>query len=130
MLCRVYSYSCSLLVDYSPQSSNTDIHDLINDPRAAIEKGWSLLSSVGKAAVELGRHVKNNAVNGEYVNPAVIDQIRDNVNYYVNSLTQPRVKKKSKAYMAHEYSISFIANPVICIIFPLLFKQPYFISSR
>lgn len=103
MLCRVYSYSCSLLVDYSPQSSNTDIHDLINDPRAAIEKGWSLLSSVGKAAVELGRHVKNNAVNGEYVNPAVIDQIRDNVNYYVNSLTQPRVKKKKKikVYMVH-----------------------------
>lgn len=95
MLCRVYSYSCSLLVDYSSQSSNTDIHDLINDPRAAIEKGWSLLSSVGKAAIELGRHVKNNAVNGEYVNPAVIDQIRDNVNYYVNSLTQPRVKKKA-----------------------------------
>ncbi|CEJ00939.1 hypothetical protein RMCBS344292_14978 [Rhizopus microsporus] len=81
--------------DYSSQSSNTDIHDLINDPRAAIEKGWSLLSSVGKAAVELGRHVKNNAVNGEYVNPAVIDQIRDNVNYYVNSLTQPRQTQSS-----------------------------------
>ncbi|CAO3665865.1 unnamed protein product [Rhizopus microsporus] len=81
--------------DYSPQSSNTDIHDLINDPRAAIEKGWSLLSSVGKAAIELGRHVKNNAVNGEYVNPAVIDQIRDNVNYYVNSLTQPRQTQSS-----------------------------------
>ncbi|CAO3703475.1 unnamed protein product [Rhizopus stolonifer] len=79
--------------DYQPKQSNTDIHELINDPRAAIEKGWSLLSYVGKAAVELGR-----SVNDSYVKPAAAqisdphfrEQVRDNVNSYVSSFTQSR----------------------------------------
>ncbi|KAI9275399.1 hypothetical protein BY458DRAFT_507336 [Sporodiniella umbellata] len=79
--------------DQPPRQSNPDIHELINDPRAAIEKGWSLLSYVGKAAVELGR-----TVNDSYVKPAAAqiadpqfrDQMRENVSHYVNSFTQPR----------------------------------------
>lgn len=73
---------------------SVDIHEIINDPRVAIEKGWSLLSYVGKAAVELGKYA-----NDTYVKPAAAQladpnfrgQVRENVNSYVNSFTQPRV---------------------------------------
>ncbi|KAG1457630.1 hypothetical protein G6F46_001053 [Rhizopus delemar] len=79
--------------DYQPKSSNTDLHEIIQDPRAAIEKGWSLLSYVGKAAVDFGR-----TVNETYVKPAAAqladpqfrDHVRENVNHYVQSITQPR----------------------------------------
>lgn len=82
------------IVDYQPKSSNTDLHEIIQDPRAAIEKGWSLLSYVGKAAVDFGR-----TVNETYVKPAAAqladpqfrDHVRENVNHYVQSITQPRV---------------------------------------
>lgn len=75
-----------------------DIHEIINDPRVAIEKGWSLLSYVGKAAVELGKYA-----NDTYVKPAAAQladpnfrgQVRDNVSSYVSSLTQPKVSIKS-----------------------------------
>ncbi|KAL7318146.1 ADP-ribosylation factor GTPase-activating protein gcs1, variant 2 [Mucor circinelloides] len=72
---------------------SVDIHEIINDPRVAIEKGWSLLSYVGKAAVELGKYA-----NDTYVKPAAAQladpnfrgQVRDNVSSYVSSLTQPK----------------------------------------
>ncbi|KAF1805340.1 hypothetical protein V8B55DRAFT_1492330 [Mucor lusitanicus] len=72
---------------------SVDIHEIINDPRVAIEKGWSLLSYVGKAAVELGKYA-----NDTYVKPAAAQladpnfrgQVRDNVNSYVSSFTQPK----------------------------------------
>ncbi|KAI7894444.1 uncharacterized protein EV154DRAFT_498755 [Mucor mucedo] len=72
---------------------NVDLREIINDPRVAVEKGWSLLSYVGKAAVELGRYA-----NDTYVKPAAAQladpnfrgQVRDNVNNYVNSFSQPK----------------------------------------
>jgi hypothetical protein len=75
-------------------ASSVDIHEIINDPRVAIEKGWSLLSYVGKAAVELGKYA-----NDTYVKPAAAQladpnfrgQVRENVNSYVSSFTQPKV---------------------------------------
>lgn len=74
-------------------ASAVDIHEIINDPRVAIEKGWSLLSYVGKAAVELGKYA-----NDTYVKPAAAQladpnfrgQVRENVNSYVSSFTQPK----------------------------------------
>lgn len=91
------------IVDDEYQSSRggnggaVDLREIINDPRVAVEKGWSLLSYVGKAAVELGRYA-----NDTYVKPAAAQladpnfrgQVRDNVNSYVNSFSQPKVTKK------------------------------------
>lgn len=74
-------------------NGGVDLREVIQDPRVAIEKGWSLLSYVGKAAVEFGKYA-----NDTYVKPAAAQladpnfrgQVRDNVNSYVSSFTQPR----------------------------------------
>jgi hypothetical protein len=82
-----------------------DLREVIQDPRVAIEKGWSLLSYVGKAAVELGRYA-----NDTYVKPAAAQladpnfrgQVRDNVNNYVSSFSQ------TKASLFLSFFITFI----------------------
>ncbi|KAG2228421.1 hypothetical protein INT48_004177 [Thamnidium elegans] len=78
--------------DYNSSRGNSnpvDLREIINDPRVAVEKGWSLLSYVGKAAVELGRYANDN-----YVKPAAAQladpNLRDNVSSYVNSFSQPK----------------------------------------
>ncbi|KAI8076702.1 uncharacterized protein B0P05DRAFT_545533 [Gilbertella persicaria] len=73
--------------------NSVDIHEIINDPRVAIEKGWSLLSYVGKAAVEFGKYANDNYVKPaaqQLADPNFRGQVRDNVSSYVNSFTQPK----------------------------------------
>ncbi|KAG0766047.1 hypothetical protein G6F57_004125 [Rhizopus arrhizus] len=92
--------------DYQPKPSNTDIHEIIQDPRAAIEKGWSLLSYVGKAAVDFGRTVNDNYVKpaaAQLADPQFRDHVRENVNHYVHSITQPR-SNQSYANSSFNYS--------------------------
>jgi ADP-ribosylation factor GTPase-activating protein 1 len=60
----------------------------------AIEKGWSLLSYVGKAAVDFGRYASDNYVKpaaAQLADPNFRGQVRENVNHYVSSFTQTRV---------------------------------------
>ncbi|CEP08064.1 hypothetical protein [Parasitella parasitica] len=85
---------------------SVDIHEIINDPRVAIEKGWSLLSYVGKAAVELGKYA-----NDTYVKPAAAQladpnfrgQVRDNVSSYVSAFTQPKNSSSSYSQISSSY---------------------------
>lgn len=70
-----------------------DLREVIQDPRVAIEKGWSLLSYVGKAAVELGRYANDTYVKpaaAQLADPQFRGQVRDNVNNYVSSFSQPK----------------------------------------
>lgn len=78
--------------DYGAPS--VDIQEIIQDPRVAIEKGWSLLSYVGKAAVDFGRYASDNYVKpaaSQLADPNFRGQVRENVNHYMSSFTQPRV---------------------------------------
>ncbi len=103
-----------LLVDYQPKPSNTDIHEIIQDPRAAIEKGWSLLSYVGKAAVDFGRTVNDNYVKpaaAQLADPQFRDHVRENVNHYVHSITQPRVNEQNASWTLHSSSL---VKPILC----------------
>ncbi|KAI8638658.1 hypothetical protein BD408DRAFT_422755 [Parasitella parasitica] len=78
---------------------SVDINEIINDPRVAIEKGWSLLSYVGKAAVELGKYANDTYVKpaaAQLADPNFREQVRDNVSSYVSAFTQP--KNSSSSY--------------------------------
>ncbi|CAO3634467.1 unnamed protein product [Mucor hiemalis] len=75
-------------------NNGVDLREVIQDPRVAIEKGWSLLSYVGKAAVEFGKYASDTYVKpaaAQLADPNFRGQVRDNVNSYVSSFTQPRV---------------------------------------
>jgi ADP-ribosylation factor GTPase-activating protein 1 len=64
---------------------------MVNDPKEAINKGWSLLSYVGKAAVEFGRYANDTYVSPaarQLADPEFRSQVRDNVSNYVSSFTQ------------------------------------------
>lgn len=94
-LCR--THKCLV----QPRQASPDIHNIISDPRAAVEKGWSLLSYVGKAAVEFGRTVNDSYVKpaaGQLADPRFREQVRGNINQYVNSFTQLRVKREVGCY--------------------------------
>ncbi|KAI9474068.1 MAG: hypothetical protein EXX96DRAFT_596933 [Benjaminiella poitrasii] len=84
--------------DYNSRNNNggsLDIHEVINDPRVAIEKGWSLLSYVGKAAIELGKYANDNYVKpaaAQLADPNFREHVRENVSSYVSSLTQQNTR--------------------------------------
>ncbi|KAI8987741.1 hypothetical protein BDF20DRAFT_851977 [Mycotypha africana] len=83
-----------------------DLREVINDPKVAIEKGLSLLSYVGKAAVEFGRYANNNYVKpaaAQLADPNFREHLRENVNSYVSSFTQPR-SSSSSPYGYQSYS--------------------------
>jgi hypothetical protein len=97
-----YLHACAVDDEYNARRSSSnsygapsvDIQEIIQDPRVAIEKGWSLLSYVGKAAVEFGRYANDNYVKpaaAQLADPNFRGQVRDNVNHYVSSFTQPTV---------------------------------------
>ncbi|KAI7907635.1 uncharacterized protein BX663DRAFT_491527 [Cokeromyces recurvatus] len=72
-------------------NGSIDIQEIIQDPRVALEKGWSLLSYVGKAAIELGKYANDNYVKpaaAQLADPNFREQVRENVNSYVSSFTQ------------------------------------------
>ncbi|OBZ85184.1 ADP-ribosylation factor GTPase-activating protein GCS1 [Choanephora cucurbitarum] len=74
-------------------SNGVDIQEIIQDPRIAIEKGWSLLSYVGKAAVDFGKYASDNYVKpaaAQLSDPNFRGQVRENVNSYISSFTQPK----------------------------------------
>ncbi|CAO3684602.1 unnamed protein product [Rhizopus stolonifer] len=98
---------------FQPRQTSPDIHDIINDPRAAVEKGWSLLSYVGKATVEFGRTVNDSYVKpaaGQLADPRFREQVYGNISQYVNSFTQPRVKEKLVVIVL--YNIMFIVKSI------------------
>jgi ADP-ribosylation factor GTPase-activating protein 1 len=83
--------------DYNSRRSNNnggssfDIQELVQDPRAAVEKGWSLLSTVGKAAFEFGKYANDTYVKpaaAQIADPNFREQVRGNVTNYVSSFTQ------------------------------------------
>lgn len=85
--------------DYGAPS--VDIQEIIQDPRVAIEKGWSLLSYVGKAAVDFGRYASDNYVKpaaSQLADPNFRGQVRENVNHYMSSFTQPRQNSSYNGY--------------------------------
>ena len=80
-------------------SNGVDIQEIIQDPRIAIEKGWSLLSYVGKAAVDFGKYASDNYVKpaaAQLSDPNFRGQVRENVNSYISSFTQPKVYKTAE----------------------------------
>ncbi|KAI8888407.1 hypothetical protein K501DRAFT_282872 [Backusella circina FSU 941] len=80
--------------DYEPRQNaapSLDLREIVNDPKEAINKGWSLLSYVGKAAVEFGRYANDNYVRpaaSQLADPEFRSQVRDNVSNYVSSFAQ------------------------------------------
>ncbi|RCH94041.1 Zn finger-containing GTPase- Activating Protein for ARF [Rhizopus stolonifer] len=91
---------------FQPRQASPDIHNIISDPRAAVEKGWSLLSYVGKAAVEFGRTVNDSYVKpaaGQLADPRFREQVRGNINQYVNSFTQLRSNQSTEDMNDQEF---------------------------
>ncbi|KAI8047030.1 uncharacterized protein B0P05DRAFT_567158 [Gilbertella persicaria] len=77
--------------------NSVDIHEIINDPRVAIEK------------VEFGKYANDNYVKPaaqQLADPNFRGQVRDNVSSYVNSFTQPKVTKTQYLYSSNYHQAS------------------------
>jgi ADP-ribosylation factor GTPase-activating protein 1 len=74
-----------------------DLREIVDNPRIAVEKGWSLLSYVGSKALELGKYASDAYVKpaaAQLADPNFRGQVRENVSSYVSSFTQPKVNYK------------------------------------
>lgn len=104
MLTAIALYIVDDEYDAARRSNNSggagiDLREIVDNPRVAVEKGWSLLSYVGKTALELGKYA-----NDTYVKPAAAQladpnfrgQVSDTVSSYVSSFTQPKVRIQKK----------------------------------